>query len=255
MFGFIKEKKCKEQVNNEKSKLDLYENNIEQFFDIKFNLFENYESQLENPYEYFNKLPSAVIEKTKNELNIDNDKIKKLFITLIDYFNVVIELGHMEMDREDVDILWHNFILDTKSYLEFCLKCYGKFIHHNPYVNKKSVNKIRILKDILKANSSFKRKRKLNIKYFEKNDRVYVDDLNPFLPLYILDVPSNVSNKDNTYNFNDFEKNYSNEISGDLHKHVDISYLSNTDHNFLNSNHSSCGSSNNSSSCSSNCGS
>jgi len=33
---------------------------------------------------------------------------------------------------KDVDEVWHNFILYTIEYAEFCTKYFGKFIHHVP---------------------------------------------------------------------------------------------------------------------------
>ena len=36
------------------------------------------------------------------------------------------------MYSEDVDNLWHSFILFTKDYAAFCDTCFGKFIHHVP---------------------------------------------------------------------------------------------------------------------------
>jgi hypothetical protein len=34
----------------------------------------------------------------------------------------------------DVDEGWHNFILFTKDYAEFCTRYFGHFIHHEPVV-------------------------------------------------------------------------------------------------------------------------
>jgi len=31
-----------------------------------------------------------------------------------------------------VDLVWHEFILFTRLYAEFCLQNFGKFIHHDP---------------------------------------------------------------------------------------------------------------------------
>jgi hypothetical protein len=33
---------------------------------------------------------------------------------------------------EDLDYFWHEFILDTRRYLAFCVRRYGKVIHHAP---------------------------------------------------------------------------------------------------------------------------
>ena len=33
----------------------------------------------------------------------------------------------------EIDIFWHNHILDTKAYAKDCKKVFSKFIHHYPY--------------------------------------------------------------------------------------------------------------------------
>ena len=37
----------------------------------------------------------------------------------------------------DVDNVWHEFILCTKSYMDFCESQFGRFIHHHPGGNHK----------------------------------------------------------------------------------------------------------------------
>ena len=32
-----------------------------------------------------------------------------------------------------IDSAWHHFLMYTKDYKDFCLKYFGRFIHHNPY--------------------------------------------------------------------------------------------------------------------------
>lgn len=31
-----------------------------------------------------------------------------------------------------IDVAWHNFILFTRDYMEFCARYYGKYLHHSP---------------------------------------------------------------------------------------------------------------------------
>ncbi len=38
----------------------------------------------------------------------------------------------MAMPSQAVDVLWHEFILDTKAYAAWCKKALGKFLHHTP---------------------------------------------------------------------------------------------------------------------------
>ena len=43
-------------------------------------------------------------------------------------------LKPVSMPSEVVDDLWHEFILYTRSYKEFCDKAFGQFLHHQPAV-------------------------------------------------------------------------------------------------------------------------
>ncbi|MBT4880148.1 MAG: hypothetical protein HON43_04155 [Alphaproteobacteria bacterium] len=33
----------------------------------------------------------------------------------------------------EIDFFWHNHMLDTISYVNFCKKVFGYYLHHNPY--------------------------------------------------------------------------------------------------------------------------
>jgi len=48
-----------------------------------------------------------------------------------------LSIGRMEgvFINEDlliIDEMWHNFILFTRDYEEFCTRCFGLFLHHTP---------------------------------------------------------------------------------------------------------------------------
>jgi hypothetical protein len=47
------------------------------------------------------------------------------------YFDEIKKKG-VAVPTPEVDEVWHNFILHTKLYGEYCLNTFGKFIHHNP---------------------------------------------------------------------------------------------------------------------------
>lgn len=36
---------------------------------------------------------------------------------------------------DDIDSMWHCFILHTESYYNYCISTYGKIIHHYPHIN------------------------------------------------------------------------------------------------------------------------
>lgn len=52
--------------------------------------------------------------------------------------------GHkyVAMPSQVADDLWHEFILYTRNYAEFCRKAFGGFLHHTPAVALKEGNKL-----------------------------------------------------------------------------------------------------------------
>jgi hypothetical protein len=53
---------------------------------------------------------------------------------LCQFFLVYLKSGRrfVSMPSQVVDDLWHEFILHTKHYQEFCSKAFGRFLHHTP---------------------------------------------------------------------------------------------------------------------------
>ncbi len=52
------------------------------------------------------------------------------------FFNAYLKSGRQQvsMPSEVVDQLWHEFILYTQAYKDFCRKAFGGFLHHTPAV-------------------------------------------------------------------------------------------------------------------------
>ena len=50
------------------------------------------------------------------------------------FFLTYLKSGHqyVSMPSQVVDDLWHEFILYTKNYEQFCDKAFGRFLHHTP---------------------------------------------------------------------------------------------------------------------------
>lgn len=77
--------------------------------------------------------PEVVVKRTRSELDITNAEMELIEVSLKDFFYAVKAGEQVEMTNSKVDALWHNFILDTVSYREFCEGYIGFFIDHNPY--------------------------------------------------------------------------------------------------------------------------
>jgi len=52
------------------------------------------------------------------------------------YFLMNLLLRGVPMFSERVDDLWHEMLLFTHDYQEFCTRLAGRFIHHNPYLQR-----------------------------------------------------------------------------------------------------------------------
>lgn len=66
--------------------------------------------------------------------HLSDDQIDLVFETLRDYFFMIRRSKRqmVSMPSQAVDVAWHEFILFTRSYKEFCNRSLGYFLHHTP---------------------------------------------------------------------------------------------------------------------------
>lgn len=66
--------------------------------------------------------------------HLSDDQVTLVFDTLRDYFHICNRANQkmVAMPSQVVDVAWHEFILSTRLYKEFCAKALGKFLHHTP---------------------------------------------------------------------------------------------------------------------------
>ncbi len=79
--------------------------------------------------------PSSLKQKlAKKRKNLTEAQIELVMQGLRDYFYICHRAqGRMvAMPSQVVDDVWHEFILSTRSYQEFCQKALGRFLHHTP---------------------------------------------------------------------------------------------------------------------------
>ena len=76
-------------------------------------------------------LPAVAVRKAAEQLNITEDEMQTYVPELLSYLLMASEQPTPMLSNK-VDTLWHQFILCTKDYLNFCFKYFGKFIHHTP---------------------------------------------------------------------------------------------------------------------------
>lgn len=78
---------------------------------------------------------SALRKKVQHRYpHLTNEQITLVFTALRDYFHICNQSGSqmVSMPSQVVDIAWHEFILFTRSYSEFCTRALGRFLHHTP---------------------------------------------------------------------------------------------------------------------------
>lgn len=70
----------------------------------------------------------------------------------------------------DIDLFWHQHILDTRAYANDCERVFGEFIHHFPYFGMRGEE------DAANLNSSFEATKEL---YFQLFGESYCEDSSP----------------------------------------------------------------------------
>ncbi len=66
--------------------------------------------------------------------HLTEPQLDLVFHALRDYFHLCRKAGSrlLAMPSQVVDVAWHEFILFTRNYQEFCRRALGRFLHHTP---------------------------------------------------------------------------------------------------------------------------
>ncbi len=81
------------------------------------------------------QFPSMLLERVRKKHDYLSDSdMQKVAHAMRDYFYICNQAnGKMvAMPSEIVDVLWHEFILFTRAYEQFCQQAFGRFLHHTP---------------------------------------------------------------------------------------------------------------------------
>ncbi len=82
---------------------------------------------------FFPKRLVRTLSKTYPHLN--EQQLGGVMCALRDYFHLCVESDRKKsvaMPSQAVDVVWHEFILFTRAYSDFCQKSFGHFLHHTP---------------------------------------------------------------------------------------------------------------------------
>ena len=81
------------------------------------------------------QFPAMLLERAREKHDyLRNKDMQKVARAMRDYFYICNQAnGKMvAMPSEIVDVLWHEFILFTRAYEQFCQQAFGRFLHHTP---------------------------------------------------------------------------------------------------------------------------
>jgi len=81
------------------------------------------------------EFPHKVAKRIKEEYpHLSDEDVTIVFDALRDYFYMCLigKKQMVSMPSQVVDVAWHEFILFTRNYKEFCTKAIGRFLHHTP---------------------------------------------------------------------------------------------------------------------------
>jgi hypothetical protein len=80
-------------------------------------------------------LPPGIYAKLRAQRpDIDPAYFPRIERALRDFFEAYLRSGGkpVSMPSQAADELWHEFILHTRHYQDFCTKAFGRFLHHTP---------------------------------------------------------------------------------------------------------------------------
>lgn len=80
-------------------------------------------------------IPFEVIERFAAKHRLPLEQSISIYDDVLDY----LDKKDGSSPTELVDEAWHNFILHTKTYQQFCMERYGRFVHHIPHGMKQDV--------------------------------------------------------------------------------------------------------------------
>lgn len=131
---------------------------------ISYLLYKEYKFDSGVSYLKNYKIPTIVKNKFIKENNIKEEDYPLIEKALKQFFAMFLLASHKKHVKNDnflmtskvVDELWHEFVLDTRSYHDFCNKTFGKYLHHAPAGTSSSSKEKEALKNTYKTSKVLK---------------------------------------------------------------------------------------------------
>jgi len=73
-----------------------------------------------------------LITKIKESLQVDSDVARRALVEVLKFMELVASHDSQLTPSKIVDKAWHEFILFTKAYANYCELHFKRFIHHSP---------------------------------------------------------------------------------------------------------------------------
>lgn len=179
------------------------------------------------------EFPEVVLKRTQDELNINDKQLTLITVSLKDFFYAIKAGYHMDLTNKHVDVLWHNFILDTKSYRLFCDDYIGFFIEHIPFLNEQYIGSYQLDKNLSNLKKSAPVEWQLKRKEIISDNQTSNDDNTFLLWVLYLNVISEDSSNNTNYitPFNDISTYSSQSEPTVTNSSSHTSYSSNSSYN------------------------
>ena len=77
---------------------------------------------------------SVIVARLVDKHELGDAEAHRLFSRLLEFLDAASRSPVSLVPGPDVDLAWHELILHTELYADFCDDRYGRFIHHTPVV-------------------------------------------------------------------------------------------------------------------------
>ena len=82
---------------------------------------------------------SGVVERLERTTTLSKAQAEELFEDTKKFVYLCAKHPEVSIPTQALDEGWHNFILFTKDYADFCERFLGRFVHHSPTSPKNAV--------------------------------------------------------------------------------------------------------------------
>jgi len=80
-------------------------------------------------------------KKIQENCLIEETSVKAALSEVVRFLNLIVYSEKKLTPGKTIDLVWHEFILSTRAYEEFCRQAFGSFLHHTPAEAMKQTRK------------------------------------------------------------------------------------------------------------------